>query len=65
MTQPSGWKNMALAAAGALPLIPRGSALPNRTVTVTDLTVDPANVAAYAAVTGNTIRVCGQAMLGA
>jgi len=43
---------MALAAAGALPLIPRGSALPNRTVTVTDLTVDPANVAAYAAVTG-------------
>ncbi|MCV7424650.1 dehydratase [Mycobacterium yunnanensis] len=52
MAQPSGLKNMALAAAGALPFISRGSALPNRTVTVTDLTVDPANVAAYAAVTG-------------
>ena len=52
MTQPSGLKNMALAAAGALPFVSRGSSLPDRTVTITDLAIDPANVSEYAAVTG-------------
>lgn len=50
--QPSGLKNLALAAAGALPFVPRGDTLPNRTLTVEDLAIDPANVADYAAVTG-------------
>ena len=52
MTQPSGLKNMALAAAGALPFVSRGSSLPDRTVTIADLAIDPANVSEYAAVTG-------------
>ena len=43
---------MALAAAGALPFVSRGDTIPDRTVTVDELTIDPANVAAYAAVTG-------------
>jgi hypothetical protein len=51
-TQPSGLANMLRAAAGALPLIPRGEDLPDRTLTVSNLTIDRANVAAYAAVTG-------------
>ena len=34
MTQPSGLKNMLRAAAGALPFVPRGDQLPERTVTV-------------------------------
>ncbi|MCZ0731028.1 MaoC/PaaZ C-terminal domain-containing protein [Mycolicibacterium iranicum] len=50
--QPSGLKNLALAAAGALPFVPRGDTLPTRTLTVEDLGIDPANVADYAAVTG-------------
>jgi len=50
--QPSGLKNMALAAAGALPFVSRGSSLPDRTVTITDLAINPANVSEYAAVTG-------------
>lgn len=50
--QPNGLLNLARAAAGALPFISRGDALPDRTVTVRGLTIDPANVAAYAAVTG-------------
>jgi acyl dehydratase len=52
MTQPSGLKNMVLAAAGALPFVSRGDSLPDRTVTIDDLAIDPANVAEYAAVTG-------------
>ncbi|WP_252258982.1 3-hydroxyacyl-thioester dehydratase HtdX, partial [Mycobacterium tuberculosis] len=52
MTQPSGLKNLLRAAAGALPVVPRTDQLPNRTVTVEELPIDPANVAAYAAVTG-------------
>lgn len=52
MTQPSGLKNMVLAAAGALPFVSRGDTIPDRTVTITDLAIDPANVAEYAAVTG-------------
>ncbi|MBV8861794.1 MAG: dehydratase [Mycobacterium sp.] len=52
MTQPSGLKNMLRAAAGALPFVPRGDHLPTRTVTVDDLSIDRANVAEYAAVTG-------------
>ena len=52
MTQPSGLKNMLRAAAGALPLVPRGDQLPTRTVTVAELPIDRSNVAAYAAVTG-------------
>src|SRR5436190_2726662 len=52
MTQPSGLKNMALAAAGALPFVSRGTSLPDRTVTISDLTINPANVSEFAAVTG-------------
>jgi acyl dehydratase len=51
-TQPSGLQNLIRAAAGALPFIPRGDTLPERTLTVDDLTIDAANVAAYANVTG-------------
>jgi acyl dehydratase len=43
---------MARAAAGALPFIPRGDRVPERVVTVPELPIDRANVAAYAAVTG-------------
>jgi acyl dehydratase len=48
---------MLRAAAGAVPLVSRafgsrGDGLPDRTATVEGLTIDPANVAAYAAVTG-------------
>ena len=52
MSQPSGLMNLARAAVGALPLVPRGETLPDRTLTVDDLSIDPENVAAYAAVTG-------------
>lgn len=44
--------NMARAVVGALPFFPRGDRLPDRVVTVDDLPIDRANVAAYAAVTG-------------
>lgn len=44
--------NLIRAAAGALPFIPRGERLPDRTLTVEDVAVDRDNVAAYAAVTG-------------
>ena len=55
--QPSGLMNLARAAAGAVPFVSRafgsrGDGLPDRTVRVDDLAIDPANVAAYAAVTG-------------
>ena len=43
---------MLRAVAGALPFVPRGDSLPDRTLTVDELTIDPANVAEYAAVTG-------------
>jgi acyl dehydratase len=52
MNQPSGLRNMLRAAAGALPLLPRGHQLPSRTVTVDELPIDRTNVAEYAAVTG-------------
>ncbi|WP_199177932.1 MaoC/PaaZ C-terminal domain-containing protein [Mycobacterium hubeiense] len=52
MSQPSGMLNLVRAAAGALPFVPRGDTLPDRTLSVDDLTIDPANVAAYAHVTG-------------
>ena len=52
MTQPSGLKNLIRAAAGALPFVPRGESLPDRTLTLDELAIDPANVAAYADVTG-------------
>ena len=52
MTQPSGLKNMLRAAAGALPFVPRGAQLPDRTVTVEELPIDRTNVAEYAEVTG-------------
>lgn len=52
MTQPSGVLNLVRAAAGALPFVPRGDKLPERTLTVDDVSIDPANVAAYANVTG-------------
>lgn len=50
--QPSGLRNLLRAAAGSLPFIPRGDQLPNRTLTVDELAIDPSNVAAYAGVTG-------------
>jgi acyl dehydratase len=50
--QPNGLLNLVRAAAGALPFIPRNGALPDRTVTVDGLAIDPVNVAEYAAVTG-------------
>jgi acyl dehydratase len=43
---------MLRAAAGALPLVPRGGQLPSRTVTVDELPIDQTNVADYAGVTG-------------
>ncbi|MBW0018564.1 MAG: dehydratase [Mycobacterium sp.] len=52
MNQPSGLRNMLRAAAGALPVVPRGNQLPDRTVSVEELAIDRTNVAAYAAVTG-------------
>jgi hypothetical protein len=50
--QPSGLRNMLRAAAGALPFVPRGGQLPDRTVTAGELPIDRANVADYADVTG-------------
>jgi acyl dehydratase len=50
--QPSGLKNMLRAAAGALPFVPRGGQLPDRTVTVDEFPIDRTNVAEYAEVTG-------------
>ncbi|WP_197375701.1 MaoC/PaaZ C-terminal domain-containing protein [Mycolicibacterium baixiangningiae] len=50
--QPSGTRNLLRAAAGALPFVPRGESLPDRTLTVDELAIHPANVAAYADVTG-------------
>jgi acyl dehydratase len=52
MTQPSGLMNFVRAAAGALPFVPRGDTLPDRAITLDELTIDPAGVAAYANVTG-------------
>ena len=48
----TGLHNLLRAAAGALPFIPRGDTLPDRTVRVEGLQVDRSNVADYAAVTG-------------
>lgn len=48
----SGLLNMARAAVGALPFIPRGDRLPDRAQAVAELAIDRANVAAYAAATG-------------
>jgi acyl dehydratase len=50
--QPSGVLNLLRAAAGSLPFIPRGESLPDRTLAVDELAIDPSNVAAYTAVTG-------------
>jgi acyl dehydratase len=50
--QPNGLLNMARAVVGALPFVPRGDGLPDRTVHVPDVHIDAANVAAYAHVTG-------------
>ncbi|MDZ4266786.1 MAG: MaoC/PaaZ C-terminal domain-containing protein [Mycobacterium sp.] len=50
--QPSGLKNLLRAAAGALPIVRRGDTLPDRALRVDELSIDPANVAAYAHVTG-------------
>ncbi|OBH89835.1 MaoC/PaaZ C-terminal domain-containing protein [Mycobacterium sp. E2989] len=52
MNQPSGLKNMLRAAAGALPVVPRGNQLPTRTVEIDELPIHQTNVAEYAAVTG-------------
>jgi acyl dehydratase len=43
---------MLRAAAGALPLIPRGDTVPERTVSVDGIEIDRSNVAQYAAITG-------------
>lgn len=47
-----GLRNMARAAVGALPFVPRGDRLPDRAGAVDELPIERANVAAYAAVTG-------------
>lgn len=52
----SGLSNMARAAVGALPFIPRAARLPQRTLRVQDMPIDRANVAAYAAITGLRLR---------
>jgi acyl dehydratase len=52
VSQPSGLTNLLRAAAGAVPFVPRGDQLPDRRLTVNDVPIDRANVAAYAAVTG-------------
>jgi acyl dehydratase len=52
VTQPSALRNLLRAAAGALPFVPRGDTLPDRTLTVEDMPIDRANVAEYANVTG-------------
>lgn len=52
VAQPSGFRNLVRAAAGALPFVPRGDQLPDRILTVDELAIDPANVADYAHVTG-------------
>ena len=52
MNQPSGMLNMLRAAAGALPLVARSDQLPTRTVTVEEVPIDHANVAAYASLPG-------------
>ncbi len=52
MNQPSGLTNLLRAAAGALPLVSRSGQVPSRTVTVDELSIDRANVAEYAGVTG-------------
>ena len=44
--------NLVRAAIGSLPLIPRGDRLPDRTLSVDDVAIDRANVAAYPAITG-------------
>jgi acyl dehydratase len=49
---PNGMLNMARAAVGALPFVARGDMLPARTLVLDDVAIDPANVAAYAALTG-------------
>jgi acyl dehydratase len=49
---PSGLRNLFRAATGALPFIPRGDTLPDRTLAVDGIEIDRSNVAAYAAVTG-------------
>jgi acyl dehydratase len=50
--QPSGLANLARAAAGALPFVRRGDTLPERTLTVDELPIERAHVAAYASATG-------------
>lgn len=50
--QVSGLLNMARAAVGALPLVPRADRLPDRVARVDELAIDRADVAAYAANTG-------------
>jgi acyl dehydratase len=44
--------NLVRAAAGALPFVPRGHRLPERTVRASGVAIDRSNVAQYAAVTG-------------
>lgn len=56
MSQPSGLKNMLRAVAGALPFVPRAGTLPDRTLRVEELAIDPGHVAAYADVTGLQFR---------
>jgi acyl dehydratase len=48
----SGLINLARAAVGALPVVPRPDRVPDRVAEVGDLVIDRANVAAYAATTG-------------
>lgn len=47
-----GLTSLARAAVGAIPLIPRGERLPDRVIDTTDVRIDRAGLAAYAALTG-------------
>lgn len=50
--QPSAMRNLVMAAAGALPFVPRSDTLPQGGRTVRELPIDAANVAEYCHVTG-------------
>lgn len=51
-----GLLTMARAAVGALPLVPRGDRLPERTILLEDMPIQAGKVAAYAAITGLRYR---------
>ena len=53
---PAGVLNLTRAGVGALPFVPRGDRLPERTLVVEDMPIEASKVAAYAAITGLRYR---------